>query len=93
MGRPATRCAPGSCFPLLGTPGYRCDASNWSASSWREVMIAGRGGRLAMTLNGAHGLKTLHQLDTVLADVQDIVLEALSDRERATPIRLLGTVG
>lgn len=37
----------------------------------------------------ARGLKTLRQLDAVLADVQDVVLEPLSDRERATLVRLL----
>ncbi|MGE0507789.1 MAG: hypothetical protein AB7Q42_02555 [Acidimicrobiia bacterium] len=41
----------------------------------------------------ARGLKTLQQLDAVLADVQNIVLEPLSDRERATLVRLLGKLG
>jgi DNA-binding MarR family transcriptional regulator len=41
----------------------------------------------------ARGLKTLQQLDAVLADVQNIVLEPLSDRERATLVRLLVKLG
>ncbi len=41
----------------------------------------------------AHGAGTLQRLDAVVADVQDAVLEPLSDRERATLARLLAKLG
>lgn len=39
------------------------------------------------------GLETLRELDAVLADVQDVVLEPLTDRERSSLVRLLRKLG
>jgi DNA-binding MarR family transcriptional regulator len=41
----------------------------------------------------ARGVETLRRLDAVLLDVQDAVLEPLSERERATLARLLAKLG
>ncbi len=42
-----------------------------------------------MVAISARGERTLRRLDAVLADVQQAVLEPLTDRERATLLRLL----
>ena len=41
----------------------------------------------------AHGTGALRRLDIVLGDVQDAVLEPLTDRERTTLVRLLTKLG
>jgi len=41
----------------------------------------------------ARGVETLERLDAVLATVQDAVLQPLSERERATLVRLLAKLG
>lgn len=48
--------------------------------------------RNVITITG-HGADALQRLDTLLADVQHVVLEPLADRERATLIRLLAKLG
>lgn len=45
---------------------------------------------IAITVRGA---ETLERLDAVLATVQDAVLQPLSERERATLVRLLAKLG